>query len=115
MAKGTFKVVVAAEDGSKTYEELRILSVTKDITDFDSGVKKIISDSGPLRKTRETFLTENIVLSDGQLGIELDTGKITLGNGTNIEGFPKLDISVIVIAPLLATIKFETFIISSIL
>ena len=78
MAKGTFKVVVAAEDGSKTYEELRILSVTKDITDFDSGVKKIISDSGPLRKTRETFLTENVVLSDGQLGIELDTGKIKL-------------------------------------
>ena len=82
LAKGTFKVVVAAEDGSKTYEELRILSVTKDITDFDSGVKKIISDSGPLRKTRETFLTENVVLSDGQLGIELDTGKIKLGNGT---------------------------------
>ena len=82
MAKGTFKVVVAAEDGSKTYEELRILSVTKDITDFDSGVKKIISDSDPLRKARNTFLTENPVLSNGQLGIAVDTGKIKLGDGT---------------------------------
>ena len=82
MAKGTFKVVIATEDGSKTYEELRILSATKDITDFDSGVKKIISEGAPLRKTRETFLTENAVLSDGQLGIELDTGKIKLGDGT---------------------------------
>ena len=89
MAKGTFKVVVATEDGSRTYEELRILSTTKDITDFKSGVKKVISDDGisgaiPLRKTRETFLTENPVLSDGQLGIELDTGKIKLGDGTTV-------------------------------
>lgn len=87
MAKGTFKVVVAAEDGNRTYEELRILSTTEDITDFKAGVKKVITDDGisgaiPLRKTREAFLTENPVLSDGQLGIELDTGKIKLGNGT---------------------------------
>ena len=89
MAKGTFKVVVAAEDGNRTYEELRILSTTEDITDFKAGVKKVISDDGisgaiPLRKTREAFLTENPVLSDGQLGIELDTGKIKLGDGTTV-------------------------------
>ena len=89
LAKGTFKVVVAAEDGSKTYEELRILSATKDITDFDSGVKKVISTSGisggvPLRKTRDTFLTVNAVLADGQLAIELDTGKIKMGDGTTV-------------------------------
>lgn len=89
MAKGTFKVVVAAEDGNRTYEELRILSTTEDITDFKAGVKKVITDDGisgaiPLRKTREAFLTENPVLSDGQLGIELDTGKIKLGDGTTV-------------------------------
>lgn len=89
MAKGTFKVVVATEDGNRTYEELRILSTTEDITDFKAGVKKVITDDGisgaiPLRKTRETFLTENPVLSDGQLGIELDTGKIKLGDGNTV-------------------------------
>lgn len=89
MAKGTFKVVVATEDGNRTYEELRILSTTEDITDFKAGVKKVISDDGisgaiPLRETREAFLTENPVLSDGQLGIELDTGKIKLGDGTTV-------------------------------
>lgn len=89
MAKGTFKVVVAAEDGNRTYEELRILSTTEDITDFKAGVKKVITDDGisgsiPLRKTREAFLTENPVLSDGQLGIELDTGKIKLGDGITV-------------------------------
>ena len=37
------------------------------------------------------------------------------GNGINIAGFPTIETSVIVIAPLLHTIKSEIFIISSIL
>ena len=61
-----------------------------------------------VKDLRKDFTGTDIVASNYKLYQQIR-------NGIKIDGLPKLEISVIVIAPLLATIKLETFIISSIL
>ena len=54
-------------------------TVAAQITDFSSTVRDLVA---PVRDTAANFTTSNPVLEDGRWGIETDTGKSKVGDGT---------------------------------
>ena len=54
-------------------------TLSAQILDFASAVRAQIA---PVRGTASALTTANAVLEDGRLGIETDTGKLKIGNGS---------------------------------
>lgn len=57
-----------------------------DISNFAAAVSTLIDAAlaklAPVRNTADGFTTTNIVLNNGQIGIETDTNRIKIGDGT---------------------------------